>query len=79
MANKRKEIDAAEALKYFKGQDVKVQVAAPGKAGAGFVTKEEPLAESHVTGAADYGDRVVVTTIDGQRHEVNKKGEKAAA
>lgn len=79
MAQKtRKELEPAEAVAFFKGQDVKVQTATPGKDG-GFVAKEEALNADHITGAADYGNRVVITTVDGQRHEVEKKGAKAAA
>lgn len=84
--NTPKEIEASEAIKAFKGLDVKVQVATPGPVkGAdgtvreGYVTKTDTLAEAHITGARDYGDRVVVTTIDGQRHEAPKSAGKAAA
>ena len=65
-------------MKFFKGRDVKVQVATPGKDGQGFTTAAAPLAEEHVTGARDYGDRVAIVTIDGQRYEAAKKADKAA-
>lgn len=81
-----KEITAAEALKAFKGSDVAVQTATPtqvkGSDGVmrdGFSVKTEPLAEALITGARDYGDRVVITTIDGQRHEAPKSAGKATA
>ena len=83
MASASKEIAGADALKFFKG--VKVQTATPvnvkgedGKVRPGFETADAPLAEEHITGARDYGKRVVITTIDGRRHEAEKRAEKAA-
>lgn len=63
----------AEAAKLFK--NVKVQVATPtkirgedGKERPGYKTEAVPLVEKHITGARDYDGRVVITTIDGQKH-----------
>jgi hypothetical protein len=76
----RTEISAAEALKAFKTLPT-VQTAKPGKirfkddAGNererdGFIVKDVSATADHVTGAAKYSDgRVVITTIDGKRHE----------
>ena len=73
-------ITAAEAVKFFKGADISVQTARPVKVKGddgvmrpAFETKRAPLAEAHIHAAADYGDRVVIVTIDGQRHEAQKK------
>jgi hypothetical protein len=79
---KRTEISAADALKAFKtkpsvqvAKAVKIPVVQDGrKVGErpGFETKTVSCAEEHVTGAAKYGDgRVVITTIDGAKHETN--------
>lgn len=71
-----KQISAAEALKAFKGKRITVQVAkkvekeVDGQKRKVFETSDVPLAEVHVTGAREYADgRVVVTTLDGQKHE----------
>lgn len=73
----RIEISAAEAVKAFRTKpDVQVTVRVKikdkdtGKEKPSFEPKMVPLSAEHVTGAAKYDDgRVVVTTIDGQRHE----------
>jgi len=79
MAATRTEISAGDAMKFFKGTKIAVQDAKPvkvkgddGKAREGFDVKSTDLAERHITGAADYGDRVVITTLDGKRYEAKK-------
>lgn len=73
----KSQITAAEALKAFRTRPA-VQVATritvkdktTGKEKPAFDVKDMPLDAEHVTGAARYDDgRVVVTTIDGKRHE----------
>lgn len=58
-----KKISAAEAMKSFRGANIKVQTATPEVANV-------RLSEEHILGAAlrDDGNAVIVT-IDGQRHE----------
>ena len=77
-------IEAAAAVKHFAGKGVMVQEAAPvnakgedGKARAAYETEMVSLHARHVLAARDYGDRVTITTIDGQRHEAEKLAEKA--
>jgi hypothetical protein len=79
-----KEIAAADAVKFFSGVTVQVAKATKlkgedGRERPGFATKDESLAAAHVLAARDYGDRVVITTLDGQKHEAAKRGEKPAA
>ncbi len=73
-------ITAAEAMKFFKGGDIAVQTArqvkVKGEDGVtrpAFETKNRPLAEDLILSAVDYGDRVSIVTIDGKRHEAQKK------
>lgn len=81
---KAKQITADEALKLFANSKITVQTAkavtVKGKDGApdkpGFKTDDVELAAEHVTGAAHYGDRVVITTIDGRKHEAAVRGGK---
>lgn len=79
-----KEIAPADAVKLFSG--VTVQTAKPvivkgedGKERQGYRTDNVALRAEHVLAARDYGDRVAITTIDGQKHEAAKRGEKQAA
>lgn len=81
MAATRTEISAGAALQYFKGGKITVQEAKPvkikgddNKIRDGMDVKAVDLNEGHITGAADYGNRVVITTIDGRRHEADKRG-----
>ena len=81
MAATRTEISASAALQFFKGGKITVQEAKPvkikgydGKIRDGMDVKAVSLNEAHVTGAADYRDKVVITTIDGRRYEANKRG-----
>lgn len=75
-----KEIAAADALKYFGKSAIEVQTARPvtvkgedGKERPTFKADMKPLAEQHVIAARDYGDKVVIVTIDGRRYEQAKK------
>jgi hypothetical protein len=75
----KKEISAAEAIKFF-GKNITVQTATPvtirgkdGKERPGYKTADAPLAEQHVLAARDYGASVTIVTIDGRRHEALKK------
>lgn len=82
---KAKQITAEEALKFFASKKITVQTATPvtikGKDGApdkpGFKTDDAELAATHITGAAHYGDKVVITTIDGRKHEAAVRGGKS--
>lgn len=81
MAATRTEISAGDAMKFFKGGRITVQEAKAvkikgddGKTRDGMDVKTVALNEGHVTGAADYGDRVAITTIDGRRYEAEKRG-----
>ena len=74
----RVEIAAAAALLAFPTRPT-VQTARPAKIKYkdgetqkerdGFVTDNVSCTEEHVLGAAQYGDHVVMVTIDGRRHE----------
>ncbi len=77
----RTEISAADALKAFKTKP-SVQLAKAGKVPVldehgkkvgeknGFITSSASATEAHVVGAAKYDDgRVVMVTLDGQKHE----------
>lgn len=73
-------IAAADALKYFAKSAIEVQTARPvsvkgedGKERPTFKTEMKPLAEQHVIAARDYGEKVVIVTIDGRRYEQAKK------
>lgn len=77
---KATELSAAAALAFFKGSKITVQTAKPGKARGEdgkerpvFKTDTEALAEEHIVAAKDYGDRVTIVAVDGQRHEARKK------
>ncbi len=76
---KAKQITAEEALKFFKGAKISVQharrVKKKGEDGVereAFETKSQDLSEAGILSAADYGDRVVIVTIDGKRYEAAK-------
>lgn len=81
---KARQITADEALKSFASKKLTVQTAKPitikGKDGAadkpGFKTEDVELAAEHITGAAHFGDKVVITTIDGRKHEAAVRGGK---
>jgi hypothetical protein len=81
---KAKQISAEEAVKFFAGKKITVQTAKPvtvkGKDGApdraAFDTKDADLAAEHITGAAHYGDRVVISTSDGKKYEAAVRGGK---
>ena len=70
-------ISAADAIKAFRTKPdvqtatrVKVKDKATGKEKSVFETKMAQLSVEHILGAAKYDDgRVVVVTIDGNRHE----------
>ncbi len=77
----RIEISAADALKAFKTRPT-VQLAKVGKVAvkdangnkagekSGFIVSSTTATEAHVIGAAKYDDgRVVIVTLDGQKHE----------
>lgn len=79
MAATRMEITAGDAMKFFKGAKIAVQDAKvvkvkgeDGKTREGFDVKNAELAERHIIGAADYGDRVAIVTLDGKRYEAKK-------
>lgn len=70
------QISKAEALKAFKtlpmvqtARRVKVKDE-NGVEREKFETRDTSMALGHITGAARYEDRIVVTTIDGKKHEV---------
>lgn len=73
-------IAAADAVKFFAKSNVMVQTAKAvkvkdkdsGKLRDAFETAMVPLAAAHILAAADYGDRVVITTTDGRKHEAAK-------
>lgn len=72
-----KKISAAEAMKAFKGKSITVQTArqvekdVDGEKKKVTETKDVPLSDKLITGAAQHDDgRVVITTIDGKKHEV---------
>jgi hypothetical protein len=79
-----KQIPADEALKLFAGKKITVSVSKPitikGKDGApdkpGFKTEETDLQAEHILGAAHFGDKVVITTINGRKHEAQVRGGK---
>ncbi len=80
-----RQISAAEAVKAFRSQSVKVRVATPtkvkgedGKTREGFSVEMAPLTEAHVLSAVDYGDRIVMTTINGRKYETAAKAAIAA-
>lgn len=73
-------ITAAEALKFFKGGEVTVRITravkVKGEDGVERMVNEPkkvPLSEAGILSAADHGDKVVIVTIDGKRHEAPKK------
>lgn len=75
-----REVAVAAALKFFEGKGIKVQTATPitvrdkdtGKGSQKFDVKDVALTAKHVLSAKDRGDKVTITTIDGQRHEAAK-------
>ena len=79
------EVDAAAALRLFKGQSIVVQTARPGKRKGEdgvertvMITEDKDLAPDHVLSAKQWSNgRVSITTIDGKRYEV--KGSIGAA
>lgn len=75
------QIAAADAVKFFARSKIEVQTARPisrkgedGKVHEGFDVKMAALAEEHILAASDLGDRVRITTIDGQKYEAPKRG-----
>lgn len=69
-----KGISAAEAAKLFKHVKVRVSklIQARGednKVRPTFKVNEVALAEEHIIGVARNGDRVVIATINGEKHE----------
>jgi len=86
MPTESRKIEAAEALKLFRGQSITVQTTTPvkvkgedGRERPGYKTKDEALAAEHVLAARDHGDKVVIVTIDGRRYEAAKRGKAAEA
>lgn len=89
-----KDMNAADAVKLFAKQNIKVQEATAvnvaikdadgndtGKVRPAYETKMAALDEDHVISAKKYDDgRVTITTIDGRRFEAaSNKGAAAAA
>jgi cation transport regulator ChaB len=73
------EILAADALKLFKKAQITVQEAVrvkrtgdDGKIREAFDVAQRALKAEHILSAKDLGDRVSITTIDGQRYEAAK-------
>ena len=66
----RKVIEAAEAMKVFAKKSITVRThksvtvkGADGIERSAYEAKDVSLAERHIIGAADYGDRVVIVTV----------------
>jgi hypothetical protein len=76
-----KDIAAADAVKMFASQKIQVNVAKrikvrdkdTGATKESFQTAVADLAPAHVISAADFGDRVVIVTRDGQKYEAAAK------
>lgn len=80
-----KKISAGDALKAFKGAAISIRIAKrikvkgkDGKTRESFETKDVPLAAEHILSAADYGDRIVIATINGRKHETAVRNGAAA-
>ena len=78
-------VSAADAVKAFRSKSITVQTATPvkvkgadGKERDGFKVEMAPLAEAHVLAANDLGGRIVMVTVDGQKHVTTGKSAAAA-
>ena len=75
-----KAMTAADAVKLFGKVNIQVRVAKrivvrdkeSGKSRDAVEAKEVDLAAGHILDAVDFGDRVVITTTDGQKYEARK-------
>lgn len=72
-------ISAAEAMKFFKDAKIEVRrvrsVKVKGDDGGERMANEAklvPLSADGILSAADHGERVVIVTTDGKRHEAKK-------
>lgn len=78
----RKPLPAAEAVKSFAKSDITVSVVKTGKGSepqrdpqtSRFLTEMKPLAASHILAAAEDGETVFITTIDGQKYSAPRAG-----
>lgn len=78
------DIDAASAVKLFKGAGIVVRVPKLDKDGEAvrdpetkrFIPDAQTLSAEHVIGIRDLGGKVSITTLDGQKYEAAKTVEK---
>ncbi len=76
-----KAMAAADAVKLFGKSNIQVRVAKrvtvrdkeSGKDKEVVEAKDVALTAAHILAATDFGDRVVITTVDGQKYEAGKQ------